>query len=313
MVDINKFRSIIILILLVVCVYGCSNKTEKRSYTPVTVKWQLRDIDYDPYDTIYYKTYYDNFVRGFIMNIKYPDINIQEKLEDYFIIKENSDEQMNMLVDMFFDDRTINIEEEELKDLFYSHGYFLYLSHENIQDIQVRFIEIQEIDGPSLYPSRILIQSWDEEHVYLQDITGPIPRKIRSLLVIDNKKSPQVIMHSSGSSDDYVSEEELSFWTYRGSYWILTPLELEIDTSHAHSAGDMYPDIDRSTLFEPTYYRDGIVYRPSVQGDGLHSATFRLGKMEETEKNKSFRLTAIYESLGRTVEDRGAYIQFEIK
>lgn len=325
-----KIGKIIILISLVLCIAGCADnsindnteqkkninvelKTEEKKYIPVESKWQDGDNDYDPNDTIYHKTYYDDFVRGLTKKIKYPDVNLQEELEDYFIIDENAYDKTDKLVDMFFDDRTINMEEQDLKDLFYSHGYLLHLHHATIQDIQVRFVEIQEIGGLSFYPSRILIQTWDDEHVYMQDITGPIPRKIRSFLVIDDKEEPQLIVHSSGFSKEYISEEELSFWKYRGSYWILTPMELEIDTSHAHNMEDMYPDLDRDTLFEATYYRDGIAYRPSIQGDGLHPFTFRLGAMIEIEKNKSFRLTAIVETLGRTLNDIHCYIQYEIK
>lgn len=64
------------------------------------------------------------------------------------------------------------------------------------------------------------------------------------------------------------------------------------------------------------YYQDGITFGSSRQGNmsanGLH--TFRLGKLEEIEKNKSFRLIGIYEILGRTyvyIYD-DCYIQFNI-
>lgn len=33
----------------------------------------------------YYKTYYDDFVRGKIQHIEYPDINIKGELEEYFL------------------------------------------------------------------------------------------------------------------------------------------------------------------------------------------------------------------------------------
>lgn len=144
-------------------------------------------------------------------------------------------------------------------------------------------MEIKEIDGLSLYPSYILIQSWNNEYIYLQDITSPIPRKIRSVITLDDRQEPKMIVHSSELSPDYLSEEELSFWTYRDSYWILTSMDFKIDSSNAHSAGDMYPDLNRESLFNPVYYQDGIVYQPSIQGDGINSYTYRLGKMEEIE------------------------------
>lgn len=56
-------------------------------------------------------------------------------------------------------------------------GYYLYLHNEEIGDLHIRLVEIQEIGGLSLCPSSILIQSWDDKHLYLEDITGPNPQK----------------------------------------------------------------------------------------------------------------------------------------
>ena len=89
-----------------------------------------------------------------------------------------------------------------------------------------------------------------------------------------------MVVHSSGVSRDYVDEQELSFWEYCGTYWALVPMDLEIDTSHAHIAGEnLYPDLNRDELFEVFYYRDGIAYRPSRQNDSVtNSYAVRLGK-----------------------------------
>lgn len=287
--------------------------TDKKERTPVMAQWQTGDIDFDYQDTVYYKTFYEGFREGKTMDIRYPEVNIQEDMEDYFDVNDNIVEGMYILADMFFDNRTIEMDEDELQQLFYSHGYYLYLHNADIDQLHIRLVEIQEIDGLTLYSSRILIQTWDDEHIYLSDITGPIPRKIRSFLTIDDKEKLQMIIHSSGFSVDYVSEEELSFWEFHGSYWVLTPMELEIDTSHAHRTGNWYGDLDRDELFPMVHYRDGIVYRSSRQGDlnGVYD-TFRLGKMEEIEKNKIFRLVGIYENFGRTFEQSSCYIQYTI-
>lgn len=216
-----------------------------------------------------------------------------------------------IFVEMFFDDRTIEMPEEELKTLFYQHGYALTFQSDRTKDLHIRFVEITEMDGLSLYPARIMLQTWDEDHIYLQNITSPIPRKVMSFFVVEDKEPYRLVVHSSGLSRDYVCEEELSFWEYRGTYWELAPMNLEIDTSHAHIFGS---DPDGDDLFEASYYRDGIAFRPSRQFEGVNYCTFRLGKMEETAENRIFRLMA--------VEDGGeegpsvwssAYIQFEIK
>ncbi len=289
---------------------------EKHSLIPVRCEWQEGDMDYDPRDTIYYKTYYDDFVRGYIKHIEYPDINIRGELEDYFRSEEYDFKRWDNLVEMFFDSRTIETPEEELKELFYQHGYLLCFQNAEMKNLHVRFVEITEIGGLSLYPSRIMIQTWDENCIYLQDITSPIPRKVMGIFAVDNREPYHMIVHSSGLSRDYVDEQELSFWEYLGDYWALVPMDLEIDTSHAHISGEnFYPDLDRDELFEAFYYRDGIAYRSSRQNDcAVNTYTVKLGKMEEVQKNRIFRLEAVYESeqLG-TVEWGGTYLEFEVK
>lgn len=95
---------------------------KKHTLVPMKYQWQEGDMDYDSEDTIYYKTYYDDFVRGKIQDIEYPDINIKGELEEYFL-HEDDFEKWDNLVEMFFDYRTIEMPEEELKSLFYKHGY----------------------------------------------------------------------------------------------------------------------------------------------------------------------------------------------
>ena len=266
-------------------------------------------------NSIYDKEYYDFFREGKMMWIRFQEENLQENLEDYFEVGDYA-EGPEILADMFLDKRTIEMEEEDLKELFYRHGYLLYLHHKEVGGLHIRLVEVQEIEGLSLYPIRIAIQTWDEKNIYIEDITAPIPRKIRDFLIIEEDEALRMIIHSSGVSVDYVVEEELSFWELSDNgEWKLTPLELEIDTSHAHIARDGYPDLDRDELFPTIYYQDGIAFGSSSQGDmsnnGYH--TVRLGKLEEIEKNKSFRLLGIYEILGRTyLTVEGCYIQFSI-
>lgn len=268
-------------------------------------------------NSIYDKDYYDSVRMGKFMYIRFQEENLQEDLEDYFEVGDYA-EGPEILVDMFLDKRTIEMEEEELKELFYDHGYLLYLHHKEADGLHIRIVEVQEIDGLSIYPIRIAIQTWDEDNIYIEDITAPIPRKIRDFLLIKSDDALRMVVHSSGVSVDFVSEEELSFWEFNDNgKWYLTPMDLEIDTSHAHNTGDYYPDLDRDELFPAVYYQDGIAFTSSRQNDLNASGltTYRLGKLEEIEKNKSFRLIGIYETLGRTYVERYGgycYIQFDI-
>lgn len=282
---------------------------------PGTMQYDDKVMSYDPNDTIYYKAYYDDFNRGLVMQMDTsPDMKLQDELEDYFIDKNEWYEPLDYLVSMFYDDRTIEMGEDELERLFWEHGYDISFHNAEYEDYHLRFVEITERKGMSLYPVRILMQTWDDEFIYLQDITGPIPRTIKELMMVDRDGIWQMVVHSSGFSRDYVVEEELSFWEFHGTYWILIPMELRIDTSHAYYLGDYGPDLDRDGLFEAIYYRDGIAYRPSLQNTNFYGdkAVIRLGVMETVEENKRFRLEAVYEVEGRTVRKPGCYIQFEI-
>lgn len=259
---------------------------------------------YDPDDTIYHKTYYDDFTQGLIMGIDYyPKVSMEKELEDYF--KEGTESRpLDYLVSMFYDNRTIEIDESELWELFVSHGYDICFHHAEFSEYELRIVEIMDRDGLSLYPVRILMQTWDNDFIYLQDITGPIPRKIRELMMVDRDGVWQMIMHSSGFSRDFVAEEELIFWEFTGTYWILVPMELEIDTRHAHNMGNSYPNLDRDELFEAIYYRDGIAFRTSMQATNKWGDKYavRLGIMEEVEKNKEFVLKGVMEQFGETKE-----------
>lgn len=270
---------------------------------------------YDHEDTVYYKHFYDDFAVGKIMTIDYsPHVEDREKLEDYFT-EETDIRQLDHLVSMFYDDRTIETDENELEFLFWEHGYLIDFHRVEYGNMCLRVVEITEKNGLSLYPVRILMQTWDDDFIYLQDVTSPVPRKIRDMMVVDQDGIWDLIVHSSGISREYVAEEELSFWEFTGADWVLVPMELEMDTSHAHIMGELYPDLDRDELFEIFNYRDGMAFRPSLQNCGTKGdrVVLRLGSMEVIRENKSFRLNAVLDVEGRTVEWGGkCYIQFDV-
>lgn len=273
-------------------------------------------MDYDVEDTIYYKNYYDNFVGGLVEHMDYsPRMEMRGELDDYFT-DDSEIFQLDYLVSMFYDDRTVEIDEKELEQLFWDHGYLLSLHNAEYKDYHLRFVEITEKNGLSLYPFRILMQTWDDDSIYLQDITSIVPRKIGDLMVVDDGDVWKMIVHSTGLSREMVVEEELSFWEFTGTYWVLVPMELRIDTSNAHGMGiSSYPDLDRDELFEAVYYRDGITFHPSRQSMNKYGDkwTLRLGVMEVIEENRKFRLIPVCRAEGRMVKLAGIYIQCTIK
>ena len=149
---------------------------------------------------------------------------------------------------------------------------------------------------------------------YLQDISSPIIRKIRDLMVVDKDGVWQLIVHSFGFSKELMPEEELSFWEFTGTYWVLVPMELEIDTKYAFSENlSLYPDLDRDTVFETTFFRDGIAYRSDMQPYNRWGSqrAYWLGKMEVVEENKKFRLYILTHEDG--IFDTSRYIEYTIK
>lgn len=316
-----KLMKILILSLFVV---GCSvqnierdvaeKETEISKRTPLKGNLQS-DSCYDIQNTIYSKDFYKDHLPPWVMDIRCPEVNLQEDMEDYFNV-ENHIRGIQTLADMFFDNRTIEMEEEELNALFYSHGYYLYLHNAEVNELHIRIVEIQEMGGLSLYPSEILIQAWDDQNIYLEDITGPVSRKVRSILAIDDKENPQMIIHSSGLSVDYVSEEELSFWEFQGSAWTLIPMALDIDTSHANFVNsNLYSDSDNGELFPIIYYPDGIVFRAFRHSEGRepYEYTYYMGKLEEVEKNKSYILREVQHNDSRPFVSYATYIQLTIR
>lgn len=128
------------------------NTEEANGRIPVLMQYDSEIMDYDPEDTIYYKTYYDDFVEGKIMNIDYhPHMEIREELENYFV-DDSEIFYLDYLVSMFYDDRTVETDEKELERMFWENGYILYFHSVEFQDLCLRFIEIAKREGLSLYP-----------------------------------------------------------------------------------------------------------------------------------------------------------------
>jgi len=92
------------------------NVDEQKSLIPLMPQWQPEDRTYDPDNTVYYKTYYDDFVRGYIMCINFPNINPKEEIEDYFTMDEKGNVKIDNLANLFFDSRTIEMDENILKN-----------------------------------------------------------------------------------------------------------------------------------------------------------------------------------------------------
>ena len=103
----------------------------------------------------------------------------------------------------------------------------------------------------------------------------------------------------------------------------MVPIELEVDYTEAVMLEVLKPG--KEADFSPVYYPDGIVFRVSEQYDPIYmpegEVTYKLedgnirymilGRMEEIEKNKSFKLIMVEKSLYWPAE--GGYVKLEIK
>lgn len=168
------------------------------------------------------------------------------------------------------------------------------------------------------------MQTWNDRHIYVQEITGPMQRKVMDFISVDDRERPWIIVYSTSMTRNYVLEDELSFWKFNGNFWSLRPMELEVDYTEAALVEETKPG--KEADFSPVYYPDGIVFGVSAQYNPIYlpegKATYKpedgviqymtLGKMEEIEKNKSFKLIMVEKSLCWPVEVEN-YVKFEIK
>ena len=241
--------------------------------------------------TIHNENLYADTAGGYkAAGIEWPDIEIKPELEDYLVKSDwDGEGKYDDLVVMFYDYRTLEIGEDALVDLFVDHGYFLYFHYGKAGNLNFRIVEIQEREGLSTYPCRILIQSWDEKHIYVMDMTADIPRKVRNLMVIDNRRFPQIIIHASAFDRDFTAQEELIFFAFKRTGWVPCRIDLEFEEHEK---------------FVATYYADGIAFAPGPLTEVYaytNTYTYLLGASEEVEKNRHFRMYTIRSVVGVTV------------
>ncbi len=273
----------------------------------------------DEENTIFWQDFYDSYSIGLERDVEYHiPICIQDSLEDYFTLRDSNERLWHPkdIYCMFYDNRTIEMEEEELEMLFLQNGYELSICQGECKDYQVRFLQYRQKDSHLLYPERIIMQTWDDWHIYVQEITGPMQRKVMDLISVDDRENPIIIVHTTSLTRDYVSEEELSFWEFNGNFWSLVPMELEIKyTEYVLGRNPEPGNMEDLNLIR---YPDGIAFRTVVQPSNAGGGIFYLqaDQMEEIEKNRSFQFTMFQKSLDvidLVVPNEMGYIRFEIR
>lgn len=273
----------------------------------------------DGEDTIFWQDFYDSYSIGLLRGVEYHiPICIQDSLQDYFSLR-NPDEMPWAPKDiycMFYDNRTIEMEEEELEILFLQNGYELSICQGECKGYQVRFLQYRQKDSHLLYPEHIIMQTWDDWYIYVQEITGPMQRKVMDFISVDDRERPLIIVHTTSITRDYVSEEELSFWEFNGNFWSLVPVELEIEYTEYVLGRE--PELGKVEDLNMICYPDGIAFRPTIQFSSSGGVIFYLkeDQIEEIERNKSFQFTMFQKSLDLidlVVPDEMGYVKFEIK
>ena len=269
---------------------GDKGKNDYSMLEPKEYEYQEGDYEADFNKSIFNTNLYDDVVIYKEAKVEYPRIGLKPELEDYLVESDWKGEgKYDDLVAMFYDKRTLEMGEDALLDMFIDYGYFLYFHYGKADSLNFRIIEIQERDSLSTYPCRIVAQSWDEEYIYVMDMTADIPRKVRNLMVIDDREYPQMIIHASGFDGNYVAEEHLLFFAFKRTGWV--PCHIELEFSEPEE-------------FVVTYYSDGIAFSPGrlkETGSYVNFKTYRLGASEEIAKNRSFRMLTISEVVGVTV------------
>ena len=96
-----------------------ADTSKDSSRVPSVMQPDTDVMTYDPEDTIYYKTYYDDFSEGKIMYIDYaPHMEMKEELE-----------------------------EAELEELFWVHGYSISFHNTEFREYHLRVVEITKKMG----------------------------------------------------------------------------------------------------------------------------------------------------------------------
>ena len=320
-----------------ICVAADKNEetqeSTKKKRQPVEYRY-MRDLGgpegfLDGENTIFWKDYYKNSKTFLRRGVEYHiPICLQDSLQEYFSIRNPNEETWfsKDIYCMFYDDRTIEMAEEELEILFLQNGYELSSCKGKCGDYHVRFLQYRKKDSYFIYPEHIIMQTWNDSYIYVQEITGPMERKVMDFISVDDREKPLIIVHSSGMTRENVSEEELSFWEFNGNFWSLVPMELEVDYMEAVLLEELKPG--KEADFNPVYYPDGIVFRVSRQFNPYYmpegEVTYKLedgeirymvlGEMEEIEKNKSFKLIMVEKDLYWSVEPvKGGFVKFMIK
>lgn len=85
---------------------------KKKKLVPMKPQWKSEDSIFNPDNTVFYKTYYNNFERGYIMDMKFLEIKLTKEIDDYFTLNQNGNRYSNNHVDLFFDPRTIEIDQK---------------------------------------------------------------------------------------------------------------------------------------------------------------------------------------------------------
>lgn len=278
----------------------------------------------DSENTIFYQDFYKDYHFPYPRGINYfIAVCPQDSLEDYFNQaylyasgEPSSELNRKDIYCMFYDDRTCNMGKEELEILFLQNGYELSICEGACKGYQVRFYQYGVKDSDRLlYPRHIIMQTWDDENVYVQDITSDMQRKVMSFISVDDRENPLIIVHSTAMTREGVPEEELLFWEFDGNCWLLVPLELEIECFMKTARGKTEPG--RIEDFNPIYYKDGIVFRTAVcveDENGIVSY-LKLCDMREINKNKTFQFALCEESYHgwNYLISNDGWVNFEIK
>ena len=275
----------------------------------------------DRKNTIFWQDFNEEYesILGLPPRVRYRiAICLQDSLQDYFLLQD-SDALISGpdkgIYCMFYDERTIDMKEEELEQLFFQNGYELSICKGKCGEYQVRFLQYREKDSYFLYPEHIIMQTWDDSHIYVQEITGPMPRKVMDFIGVDDRKNPLVIVHSTSRTRDYILEEELSYWEFNGNFWSLTSVDLEIE--YIQNVFGEESEVGNTEDLNPIYYPDGIAFRTMVQHTSSSKVTLylKLYGMEELEKNQSFQFKLVQESLALVDLDLYpmGWVKFKIK
>lgn len=318
---INKNFHIYIMFFLctLFCLNGCSltssksnieyqySSSENANFQPIEdysyLKPYMYSMEYEKIsvetETVYMDRLWDGFRRegvtvfsGSEIVSRYTQPIYKEILNEYILERNrNGNYSIDSIMSLFYDPRTIKLDKKELTELFSIENPNVYVDFFEIHfdsELTSRVYTIQFNPINPTWPSINIVQTWDNENIYCQEIGTVSPRRFTNIIKLDQQdKSEKLLIwcYNLGVGCQDISTE-LQYWEFKDSRW--TPCELNFNFEPGFIFEEYYVGEEKRSSIAHTIYPDGIAFYDSI----LASCYYRFDEIETLEESKIFRVSS---------------------